>query len=1141
MLVSQPQDIRHKLDHFIRKYYKNRMIKGGILSVALLVTLFLLLSLAEYFGYFGTLFRAILFWLYLAVALAVVGYYVLVPLFHVFRLGKVISYPEAASIIGNFFPEVQDKLLNLLQLQQQDNGINDDLLSAAIQQKITNLSPIPFHNAVNFSANRRYLKFAAIPLAVALALLLLYPALITEPSHRIAHYNTHFDKPAPFVFVIQNSDLHVPQQEDFDLSVSVEGEALPAEVFINVDGSLYKMSQADKSHFSYTFRTVQRSCTFSLQAAGFRSQDYRLQVFPRPSVVDFQILLSYPAYTHRPNETLSNEGDLNVPQGTSVKWLFNTKDVDTLHLILENEVRKFSPDSRGRIAFSLRVMESFPYSFCSANRFAPLSDTLAFSVTAIPDLVPLIAAVELKDSLRSDHIFFQGRIKDDYGFSKLEFVMVQSNQNDTADKKVATTLLPLSSQSSQEFAHAINLSEIALAPGDKLVYFFRVWDNDAIHGPKPATSQQFHIELPSEKELDMTIDRNAVQAQQQVQKSVSQLRKMQQEINELMRQLVDKKELDWQDKKAFQELAKKQKEVKEMLQQMKEQLNENKKLEQLFKEQSESVVEKQKELERLMDELMSDEMKDLMKQMDQLMQEIDKNKVQEELEKMKVDNEQLEKQLDQNLELMKRLEMEKKVEDAVTKADELSKKQKELAEKSAEAKDRPAKEQSLKEQQQLSQQFEELKESIQDIKQGYKEIDKDLDFKTDQKLMDKIDESQQSAESNLQHGRQKDASGNQKQASDDLQKLSEQLAEAQTDLEQQDLAEDAELIRRLLKNLVRLSFNQEELIGDVGKTLIQDPKYQKIIANQNRVKDDFRMVDDSLQAIARRQLNVAKVINKNLGEANAHLARALSGLLQMNQSFYGSYKNQQAAKPMQYTMTSFNNLALVLAESLDQMNNQMRQNQQKKQQGSCKNKSNMKKQGNCTNPGNGKPSAKSMKQMQQELNKQMEALKKQLDKQGKKPDGRKKIGDKGQMQLSKEFARMAAQQEMIRRMMQQYGQEMKQNNAGNSKLAKEIDQMMKQMEQTETDLVNRVISQQTITRQQQIMTRMLEHEKAQMQREKEDRRQSKEGKEQLHQPSPAELEKYEKLKEKNMELFRSIPPTLSPYYKSKVDDYFYKF
>lgn len=141
--------------------------------------------------------------------------------------------------------------------------------------------------------------------------------------------------------------------------------------------------------------------------------------------------------------------------------------------------------------------------------------------------------------------------------------------------------------------------------------------------------------------------------------------------------------------------------------------------------------------------------------------------------------------------------------------------------------------------------------------------------------------------------------------------------------------------------------------------------------------------------------------------------------------------------------------------------------------------------------------------------------------------------------MSQEFARMAAQQEMIRRMMQEYGQELKQGSAGNAKLAREIDQLMKQMEQTETDLVNKVITQQTINRQQQIMTRLLEHEKAEMEREKEERRQSREAKDINHQMSPSEIEKFKRLQDKNSELFRTVPPSLSPYYKSKVNDYFY--
>lgn len=1116
------------------------MIKGIILALALLLSFFLVIVLLEHFGYFGTVVRAIFFWFYVIASLSIVGYYVVVPLLKMLRLGKVLSYEDAARIIGAHFPDVQDKLLNLLQLQQAGNESSDELLQAAIAQKTALLKPISFQSAVDIKANKKYIKYLAVPVLVILMFLIFSPAMLLQPSHRITHYTTEFERPAPFTFVIQNESLEVAQQEDFQLFVAVEGESVPAEVFINIEGNLFKLQQVDKTHFAYTFKTVQRSLDFHLESVGYPSPTFTLKVFPKPAVIDFQMVVTYPAYTSKPTETLSNEGDAVVPQGTSVKWYLNTRDVDTLFFFVNDQVKTLVPDASGRISFALRAMSSFEYGFSASNHFSPNSDTLRYAISTVDDAVPMISVIEMKDSALDGRMFFSGRIKDDYGFSKLEFKMVKTNVKDTTQKDVTVQPIGLTHELVQEFYYSLNLNEVILNPGDKLDYYFVVWDNDAIHGPKSATSQQFEVAIPTERELDNILERNSNEAQKKAELSMNELKKMQQDINELMRKLVDKKDLDWQDKKDLQELAKKQNEVKNMLQQMQQQLKDNQKLEQKYKDQSEKLVEKQLELERLMNEVMNDEMKEMMKEIDRLMQEMDKKKVQDQLEQLKLDNNELEKQLDQNIELMKRLELERKVEDAVQKAEELADKQRQLSQDTENAKDKDLKDKLLKDQQQLSGEYDKLKQDIKDIQKDYKQLDKDLDFKLDQELMNKIDQNQQGAENDMKKGKQKDAAKQQKEAADQLDQLSEQLAEAEQDIEQQDLAEDADMIRRLLKNLVRISFNQESLISQVRNTYIQDPQYQNIITSQNKVKDDFRMVEDSLRAVAKRQVQVASVINKNLSEVNHSISRSLNELLQMNQSFYGSYKNTQATPSMQYAMTSFNNLALVLAESLDQMQNQMRQNQQKKSNGSCKNKG-QKKSGNCSNPGKGKPSAKSMKQMQSELNKQMEALKKQLDKQGKNdsPSQRKKLGDKGSMQMSEEFARMAAQQEMIRRMMQEYGQEMKQGNAGNAKLAREIDQMMKQMEQTETDLVNKVITQQTINRQQQIMTRMLEHEKAEMEREKEERRKSTEAKDLNHQLSPAELEQFNRLKEKNSELLRSVPPTLSPYYKNKVNDYFY--
>ena len=106
-----------KIDAFIRKYYKSRMIKGGICVAALLLTAFLVAVLSENFAYFSTTVRTVIFWLYIVVAVTLIAVYIVVPLAKMHRIGKVLDREQAAVIIGEHFPEIGDKLLNLLQLK----------------------------------------------------------------------------------------------------------------------------------------------------------------------------------------------------------------------------------------------------------------------------------------------------------------------------------------------------------------------------------------------------------------------------------------------------------------------------------------------------------------------------------------------------------------------------------------------------------------------------------------------------------------------------------------------------------------------------------------------------------------------------------------------------------------------------------------------------------------------------------------------------------------------------------------------------------------------------------------------------------------------------------------------------------------
>lgn len=64
--------------------------------------------------------------------------WILIPLLNLNRIGKILTYDDAAKIIGQHFTDINDKLLNTLQLFESldKNDQNKELLLASIDQKV---------------------------------------------------------------------------------------------------------------------------------------------------------------------------------------------------------------------------------------------------------------------------------------------------------------------------------------------------------------------------------------------------------------------------------------------------------------------------------------------------------------------------------------------------------------------------------------------------------------------------------------------------------------------------------------------------------------------------------------------------------------------------------------------------------------------------------------------------------------------------------------------------------------------------------------------------------------------------------------------------------------------------------------------
>ncbi|MEO6851862.1 MAG: hypothetical protein ABI203_09955, partial [Mucilaginibacter sp.] len=250
-----------KIDTFIRKYYFNDLLRGLIFLGAGLFSAYVVITVSEYFGNFNILFRSFLFYFFILLNLGLISWLIIPPLMAWAKLGKTITHNQAAEIIGKHFNDVNDKLLNTLQLKKiaDENPQHSALIEAGIDQKIEALKPISFPSAINIRENARYLKWVIFPVALICIIALAAPSVLTESTKKLIRHNEYFAPVAPFKFIVLNKSLSVVQGADLELSLKLEGDKLPADIYIETSNNTFKLDKDNITRFHYLFGNLQKN------------------------------------------------------------------------------------------------------------------------------------------------------------------------------------------------------------------------------------------------------------------------------------------------------------------------------------------------------------------------------------------------------------------------------------------------------------------------------------------------------------------------------------------------------------------------------------------------------------------------------------------------------------------------------------------------------------------------------------------------------------------------------------------------------------------------------------------------------------------------------------------------------------------
>ncbi|MES2863117.1 MAG: DUF4175 family protein, partial [Bacteroidota bacterium] len=888
--------IYDKLEGFIKKFYTNELIKGIILFIAIGLLYFIFTFLIEYFLWFSTQGRTILFWLFIAVQVFLLSKFIFVPLFKLFKIQKGLDYTEASKIIGTHFDEVKDKLLNFLQLA--NTATPTELVLASIEQKANNLQPIPFSNAINFNKNKKFLPFALIPL---LFILFFYISgnsdVISNSFARVVQYDKNFEKPAAFKFEIISDNLNVEQNKSFKLVVKTVGTVIPENASIIINNEEYFLENTTPGNFTYQFDNVQKDISFHFKSNEITSADYVLNVVNVPTISSFTMQLNFPKYLGKKPEVIQGTGNAVIPEGTIVTWKLNTLATTEVKFKKDSLATLFSK-SDNQFSLTKRIVNNTDYQISISNKQLKNHENLQYKLTILKDQFPSISASETPDSLNLKQKVIIGQVSDDYGLSKLQVVFYDRNKPNVVYRKGLT----LKSKVVDQFVYSFP-DGIALQPGINYDYFFEVFDNDVVNGLKSSKSSVFsHSELTQEQK-----EQKSLQEQQSninsLQKALDNQDKQFDELEKLKKLDKQKDNLDYKDQKKIQDFINRQKQQDEMMKEFSEKMKEN--LEQFKPEQKDEM--KQELLNRLeKNEKEAAKNEKLLKELEELTKKLEKEELFDKADKLKQQAKTQQKSLEQLVELTKRYYVEQKAEQLADKLDKLSEKQDKLSEK-----ENPSKE----EQEKLSKEFEDLKKELDELEKENKDLKAPMDIPNDKSDQKEVDQEQQKAEDNLEKKDSKSAKKNQKAAAQKMKQMSQKMSESMSSGEMEDNQEDAKVLRQILDNLLSFSFDQEKLMKQFKTVVNSKANVSVLLKNQQDLKTQFKHVDDSLFALSLRQPKLSDLVLKEVEEIHYNLDKSIENLVSTNRG--------KGISHQQFTLSSANKLADFLSNVQNDMNMSM--------------------------------------------------------------------------------------------------------------------------------------------------------------------------------------------------------------------------
>ncbi|MBN2572714.1 MAG: hypothetical protein JXA68_11340, partial [Ignavibacteriales bacterium] len=640
------KEVENKLLGFIRRENFEKILNGICRSIFYILICLFVINFFEFIGQFNSTIRTILFFSAILLLVFFTVYFLVLPLFSNFNRMKKPNYFLVANKIGRHYSNIKDDLLNSLQLVKEKSSsvYSQDLVDGAFEKVYNKSKDLNFNEIVNFSSSKIRFKNTAIVLGIVLLFFVLLPGF-RFAAYRIINFQKEFTPPPKIIFEISPGNAKITKGDDLNIFIRTKGEKtnkikLAIKFEEQSEFENYQLISDSSGSFSYRMNNVRNTFDYYAFVDNIESEEFTVEVINRPAINNFDVIVTPPSYSKQQQIVQKDNGNITALLGSNVQIkLQSTNQLQSATIEFDDSTNaKFNTkDNNANINF--RIRKEINYRIILKDKEGNENlDPITYSIKPLFDEMPEIQMIEPNQNVNlgiENRLPLITKIKDDFGFSKLILNYRLSSSKDKKPQEEFSQLEVTINKNLKEddVYHTWNLAKLSLSENDVVSYYLEIFDNDIISGPKSAKTSMFTIRVPSLDELLNDADDVHEESQNDLMETLQEARELNKEIEKINNELKqDAKDITWEEKQKieqaldkFEQLENKVEDIQKNLSEMQNDLQENNLL-------SKETMEKYMELQDLMDELSSEEMKKMMDKMNEALKNLNRNNIQEQMQ-----------------------------------------------------------------------------------------------------------------------------------------------------------------------------------------------------------------------------------------------------------------------------------------------------------------------------------------------------------------------------------------------------------------------------------------------------------------------------------------------------------------------------